>query len=73
MLEDTNSLDAAHVTKATFYGYFEQWRISIHATYQIGMELMSHVCDKAFKICDEVVRILHSVNNSRVKNTKCQY
>ena len=55
------------------------WRIRIHATYKTGIERIGHTCvTNAFEICDEFVQILHTLwriheNNSRVKNTKCEY
>ena len=66
--------------KGNFLGVFRaMWRIRIHATYKIGMERICHTSvTNAFEICDEFVRILHTLwriraNNSRVKNTKCEY
>ena len=38
------------------------WRIRIHATYKTGMERICHTyVTNAFEICDEFVRILHTL------------
>ena len=48
------------------------WRIRIHTTYKIGMEHICHTCvTNVFKICDEFVRMFHTLwrihaNNSHV-------
>ena len=46
------------------------WRIRIHATYKTGMERICHTCViYAFEICDEFVRILHTLWRIRVNNS----
>ena len=48
------------------------WRISIHATYKTGIEptCICHICvTNAFEICDEFVRILHTLWGIRANNS----
>ena len=60
--------------KGTFLGVFRaMWRIRIHATYKTGMERICHTCvTNAFEICDEFVRILHTLWKIRSVNDKVQ-
>ena len=49
------------------------WRIRIHATYKTGMERICHTCvTNAFEICDEFVRILHTLWKIWCVNIKVQ-
>ena len=46
------------------------WRIRIHATYKTGMERICHTCvTNAFEICDEFVRILHTLYEYKVQQS----
>ena len=46
------------------------WRIRIHATYKTGMERICHTCvTNAFEICEEFVRILHTLWRIRANNS----
>ena len=58
--------------KTTFLGVFRaMWRNRIHATYKTGMERICHTCVtlNAFEICDEFVRILHTLWRIRANNS----
>ena len=46
------------------------WRIPIHATYKTGMERICHTrVTNAFEICDESVRIIHTLWRIRANNS----
>ena len=57
--------------KETFSGVFRvMWRIRIHATYKNVIERIYHTCViNAFEICDEFVRILHTLWRIRANNS----
>ena len=46
------------------------WIKCIHATYKTGTERICHTCvTNAFEICDEFVRILHTLWRIRANNS----
>ena len=62
----------SYVTERQLYlGIFRtMWRIRIHATYKTGIERICHTCvTNAFEICDELVRILHTLRRIRANNS----